>query len=95
VAKRTPPPKHSRTDVMVLFQKFLSPPKSDVSIKEPSFSGKKPSSKETPPRRDRAIILTVIRSSTILIVLFDLEIKQQQKNMLQDITIKKFKNKNA
>ena len=62
VARRTPPPKHNSTEVMVRFQKFLPPSKSDVSIKDPSLSGRNPRMSEMPPSKDKAITLVVIKS---------------------------------
>ncbi len=48
---------------MIRFQKFLPrrPPESGVSIKDPSLSGRNPRKSETPPSKNMAITLTMVR----------------------------------
>ena len=58
VAKRTPPPKQSKTEVNVRFH-FLSSMKTDLLI----FRGKKPSIRDTTARSVIVIIFVVITSS--------------------------------
>ncbi len=77
VARRTPPPKQRRTEVIVLFQKFLPPSKSEVSIKDPSLRGRNPRMSEMPPSKDKAITLTVIKSILVHNVVWNrLKVKQ-------------------
>jgi hypothetical protein len=69
VARRTPPPKQRRTDVMVCFQKCLRlPSESGVSIKDLSLRGRNPRKSEIPP--SKIIAITLDKMTSILIEIF-------------------------